>query len=170
MHTHCTHRLNQTILVVCGNSALKKGCSFRGMKFLSVKNVCRYAHETEWLGLMDVDEFLIPVRTTTVTQILSQESMLPHSWVHFVVANSVGLDHSLQQPLFVQVREIRFMQVSYLGHENVILRYEPNVIWCRKQSFSPTLGLIADDLLPKTIPAKTYLCYDVQALSCNVWK
>jgi hypothetical protein len=140
------------------------------MKFLSVKNVCRYAHETEWLGLMDVDEFLIPVRTTTVTQILSQESMLPHSWVHFVVANSVGLNHSLQQPLFVQVREIRFMQVSYLGHENVILRYEPNVIWCRKQSFSPTLGLIADDLLPKTIPAKTYLCYDVQALSCNVWK
>jgi hypothetical protein len=57
------------------------------MKFLSVKNVCRYAHETEWLGLMDVDEFLIPVRAMTVTQILSQESMLPHSWVHFVVAN-----------------------------------------------------------------------------------
>jgi len=50
--------------------------SFEGYPQKEVHTHCthRYAHQTTWLGLMDVDEFLVPVKAATVLDILEASS------------------------------------------------------------------------------------------------
>jgi hypothetical protein len=50
--------------------------SFEGYPQKEVHTHCthRYAHETSWLGLLDVDEFLVPVKSDSVLAILEETS------------------------------------------------------------------------------------------------
>jgi hypothetical protein len=72
---------------------------------MSSYNDCikRFSHETNWIGFIDVDEFICPIRFDSIPEWLEKYQKLPCTWIFWKLFSSSGrIKEDLETPVIEQ--------------------------------------------------------------------